>query len=523
MKKQSNNNNNGLNVNLILIIQLVVMVILFILIVLTITKTTRQNSIEHMGTITDERAHIIENYVDNAEKTLIYFSKAEQVKALLLRQEEIGQSTDILKDTDSKKLISVAQTYTQDFSTDIDNLEGLWIGSWETHILTHSNAAYVGMTTRDKEKVPEKLQELQDAMLAAGSGVYDAGIIISPATGEQIISMYKAVYNSSGQPIGIVGLGIYTDELVEALDSMPIRGITQSFYSMVNVKDGNYIFNVDKSKIGQPATNEEIVELCSRYKNAKSDDTGNFEYDADGDSFVSIYSYMADHGWILMIDDTKSEVFSLTRNLRIYLNIFGLCVLGLMLLFHFINKKQQKTAAKLSSQVEKNAKTKDSLNKAVFQDILTGVNNRIAFSIDMDKQNITATNPRYFALFNIRGFSSINTKYGNDAGDSILVSTVDALKKFFKSADIYRTGSDEFVLSIPVSDNSISDARMKNNVAAVVAQMSRPQSTASGYVTPYYKYSLVKKTSAADSSVVTVLKDLAERATSEEVQFVDMG
>lgn len=507
MKKQSTNNSNGINVNLILIVQLIVMLILFIIIVMTITKTTRNNSIQHMGTITDERAHIIDNYVDNAEKTLMAYSKAGQIK-------------DVLTNPKDEAALEAAQKYTENYSADIDNLEGIYVSEWNTHVLAHTNAATRGLITR---KDPDRLKELQDAMLAAGSGVYDTGIIISPASNQQIVSMYKAVYDDKGDPIGLVGLGIFTDELVKTLDSMPIRGINESFYSMVNAVDGKYIFNVDKSKIGQQADNDKIVKLCSEYKGSKKDDTGNFEYEMNGEKYVSTYSYMADHGWILMLDDPQNEVFSLTRNLKIYLNVFGLGVLGLMLLFHFINKKQQATAAKLSSQVEKNAKTKDSLNKAVFKDILTDVNNRIAFSIDMDKQSITPANPRYFALFNIKGFSGINTKFGNDAGDSILVSTVDALRKFFKSADIYRTGSDEFVVSIPVEGDGVSDARMKNNVSAVVAQMSRPQSTSSGYVTPYYKYALVKKTSAADSSVVTVLKDLAERATGEEVQFTDMG
>lgn len=507
MKKQSNNTNNGLNINLILIIQLIVMLVLFILIVMTISKTTRQNSIEHMGTIADERAHIIDNYVDNAEKTLMAYSKAGQIK-------------DVLEHPTDEKALAAAQKYTEDFSADVDNLEGIYVSEWNTHVLAHTNAETRGLITR---KDPDKLKELQDAMLAEGSGVYDTGIIISPASQQQIVSMYKAVYNDNGDPIGLVGLGIYTDALVQTLDNMPIRGFDESFYSMVNVKDGNYIFNIDKNKIGQPAVFGELIALCNKYRNSSKDDTGSFEYANNGEDYVSAYSYMSEHGWLLMIDDSRSEVFSLTRNMRIYLNIFGLCVLGLMLLFHFINKKQQETAQKLSSAVEKNTKTKASLNKAVFKDILTDVNNRTAFSIDMDKLRITPETPRYFAMFNIRGFSEINSKFGNDAGDSLLVATVDTLSKFYQSADIYRTGSDEFVVSIPVEGDNVTEARMKSNVNAVVAQLIRPQNTSAGFITPSYKYALVKKASLADSSVVTVLKDLAEHSIEGgEVQYADM-
>ena len=64
--------------NLLLIIQLVVMVIITLGIIMTVSKATRNNTIEHMKTLTDERAQIIESYVKNAEKTLTYFGKAQQ-------------------------------------------------------------------------------------------------------------------------------------------------------------------------------------------------------------------------------------------------------------------------------------------------------------------------------------------------------------------------------------------------------------------------------------------------------------
>ena len=92
--------------NLILIIQLVIMIILSTVITKTISKTTKQNSIEHMQTITDERAKIILNYVHNAENTLTYYSKAEQVVNLLSdpsNQEYIKKLEEINKEMDNIK------------------------------------------------------------------------------------------------------------------------------------------------------------------------------------------------------------------------------------------------------------------------------------------------------------------------------------------------------------------------------------------------------------------------------------
>ena len=52
-------------ISLVLIIQLIIMLILSLVITMTISSATRKNSIQHMETVTSERAHIIEEYVKN--------------------------------------------------------------------------------------------------------------------------------------------------------------------------------------------------------------------------------------------------------------------------------------------------------------------------------------------------------------------------------------------------------------------------------------------------------------------------
>ena len=495
-------------ISLLLILQLLMMVILFFLITYTISRSTRKNSLDHMATITDERAHIINSYVENAEKTLTHYSKAGQIKEILLNPND-------------PKTVAAAQKYTEEFSKDVDNLEGIYVSEWNTHVLAHTNPTVVGMITRPVDNGDDsRLKELQDALLAAGNGVYDTGIIISPASQQQIVSMYKAVYDDNGQPIGLVGLGIFTDELVETLDSMPIRGIDNSFYSMINTADKKYIFNIDKSKITTETDNESLIKLCDKYNGSVSDVTGNFEYTKNGNEYVSTYSYMSDHGWLLMIDDTKSEVFSLTRNMRVYLSIFGLSVLGLMLLFHFINKKQQATADRLTSAVERNEKTKESLNKAVFKDILTEVNNRVSFSMDIDKLEITNEKPCYFSLFNVRDFSRINTQYGIDAGDAILVSTVDIL-----NSTIYRTGSDEFVIVSPSDGMPDEDSHMLTNMKNAVAALRLPMNAPNCVVDVDYKTALIKTSSPAYTTIISMLKELSDRSVEDQdvVQYIDLG
>ncbi len=520
-------------VTVILIVQLVVMAALILIMTISVGRLTRENALNHMATITDERAQIIQNYVVNSEKTLRSFSKASQVKDLLelskkmdlhelVDEENHGYAPDAYeKYPEEMKILEAAQAYTVDFGNDVDNLEGFWIGSWETLVMTQTNPAVVGMTTRTD---PERLKQLQDGMLNGNDGLYNAGIIISPATNKQILSMYIEVKDDNGDPIGLVGLGIFTDQLVNNLDSMAIRGIDDFSYSMVNSADNKYIFNSDKSLVTQEATNSDVRSFAA----ARPSQPGSFEYKgADGKDYVSTYTYIRDYGWLMMLDAPKSEVYEMTSRMIVFVVIFGILILGLILVFSFLNKRQEAANRKLSKQIQKTEKTKESLSTAMFMDILTNVSNRVSFSMDLEKITPSKDHPYYFSMFNILDFSSINTAYGNDAGDAILVNTADILRESFPDGTVYRTGSDEFVVAVSAADNSqTSYQQMLRQTKDAQGKLMGPQSTPGGVVTATYKITMVKKSDELNSSVITILKDIANKQPSKtlfgQIQLIDL-
>jgi GGDEF domain-containing protein len=477
-----------------------------------------------MGAISDERAHLIENYIDNAEKTLRNFSKASQVKDLL----EYGKTYDyhLLVDKDLKEdnpdpkareLQEAAQKYTEEFGNDIDNLEGVWIGTWETLVLTHTNAPVVGMTTRKEE---DKLKQLRDSMLNGDNGLYDAGIIISPATQKQIVSMYIAIYDDNRQPIGLVGLGIFTEGLVRSLDDIPIRGVENSFYSMVNVNNGQYIFNVNSEKVGQPVEMKELKDVIASLAGSSEEKTDTFEYENNGKTYVSIYSYIPKKGWLLMIDDYKSEVYSLTNTMIMYLGVFGVVVIGLIIVFNFISKRQEKINQKLVSTIAKNNLTKKSLNTAMFKDVLTNVNNRISFSMDAEK--MSGSSHHYFMMFNICEFSDINIRFGNDSGDILLVRTVETLKEFFPENGIYRTGSDEFVVTLPAEGENTNSDTVIDKVNTALRQLIIPENVDRyGTIYPKYKIAVIKKSGLIDPSVISTLKEMTNKTGEAAYGMID--
>lgn len=296
----------------ILIMQIVVMTCLSIMVVYGITQNVRTTATDNLQTIVQERSQIVENYVQESEVILSAYSKA-------------GEILNVLKNPENKSAVDAAQKYTESFSEDINNLEGLYISEWNTHVLAHTNAGVVGITTREGDS----LKALQDILIAT-DGVYNTGIIISPASGEQIVSMYRAIYDESGNPAGLVGGGIYTEGLVNKLDSLGMNGMEHATYCMINVKDHKYIFHNQAEMVATETEEEYLLQLCEKYKDTAISAGGYVEHRENGKDYIDSYYYMADRGWLFIIKDSNEELFASAITMRT--NLMLLCAAILFVL-----------------------------------------------------------------------------------------------------------------------------------------------------------------------------------------------
>lgn len=291
----------GLKVTLmVLIAQIVAFAVLFLIINSFVSSSAEKTSISSMETSAIERSEIIKSYIQSTEDSLTAYLKA-------------GQIYDILSDPSNEEYIAAAQEYTENFSKDLSNLEGIYASSWDTTVRTHTNAGAVGMITRPTE---ESRKPLHDAMLAANGGVYNTGIIISPASGQQIISMYKAVKDGSGEPIGLGGIGIFTSGLLDKLDSLRVEGMEKSRYYLINAKTSEYIFCPDSEKIATVAEEEFVADIIERIAGSEEDVCSYIECTQDGIPYIAAYNSMNSYGWVFVVMDETSDVFADAINLR---------------------------------------------------------------------------------------------------------------------------------------------------------------------------------------------------------------
>lgn len=302
----------------VLIMQTVVMGAMVLFVGNAITNNTRKSTTNSMETVVEERSRIIENYVQEVEGSLTAYSRAGEIQA-------------ILKNPTDEAAQAAAQAYTEKFSADVKNLEGFYVSEWNTHVLAHTNAAVVGITTREGDP----LKALQDAMLAA-DGVYNTGIIISPASGQQIVSMYQAVFDEAGNPIGLVGGGVFTTGLIQLLDSLTMQGMSSAEYCMVNTGNGQYIFCEDAEKVATEAEEDYIRTLCGQYAGQSTNDMGYVEYKQDGVDYIATYYYMANRGWLFIVSDDAAEIFAGTTSLKQIMMFFSIGALVVMLIISVI-------------------------------------------------------------------------------------------------------------------------------------------------------------------------------------------
>lgn len=298
----------------IMAVQTIVLAVLCIFVSNTITGNIRENTINSMKTIVDDRSQIIENYVRETESCLTAYSRAGEIEQLL------RQPTDA-------NAVDAAQKYTEKYSGDIEDLEGIYVSEWNTHVLAHTNAAVVGITTREGDS----LKVLQDSMLAA-EGVYNAGFIFSPASGQQIISMYRACMNDNGEPIGLVGAGIYLTGLKGELNHLPTAGLSNAKYYLVNTESGEYIFHDNEEMCGKTVEEAYIVDLLAGLKQeGGAEITDYLEYDDDGVKSIAAYHYIPDRNWIFLLSDTTDEIFATVNVTRIQMILFSAIALALLM------------------------------------------------------------------------------------------------------------------------------------------------------------------------------------------------
>lgn len=290
------------------------------------TALMKKSAQEHMKFALNAQTTLIEEYVAHQEDLLKEYSVNPLIREYL----------ENLSGTEQQQ---AAQEYTDMYFQYLDNWEGLYVGEWNTHVVAHSNHNVIGITTR----TGESLKELQTAMKEA-EGVYNAGIIVSPASQKLTLSMYCPVYAEDNRTIlGYVGGGPFAETLEAILQNLEEQNKTTQ-YSMINLDSEMYIFDEDESLIATKIEDGMLQETMTAIRSNTESDHGDIVYkDESGTKYIIAYQYNEEHGWAVISKDSEknlyAEVYLVMQELGVICVVSCLIIAVLSWLFiHFSTK-----------------------------------------------------------------------------------------------------------------------------------------------------------------------------------------
>ncbi len=280
-----------------------------------------RNIKSQMADVVKSRSEIIESYIRTAEESLKTFSLGSQVRELLLSPGDA-------------ELQKSAQQYTKNYSDEKKIFEGIYIADTDTHVLTHTSEDVVGIYTRGDDTI-----DWFRSTVFVKDKLSNFGVMISPGTGNMVISMYYPVFEGENC-IGYVGCAVYADQIMQVLGELTIDRLPNCRYILLDVETGLYIYNTRSELINTITDDKGCRELIDRVK-AGEEIVGEYSYyDSDNARYLLSYSYIADRDWLFILKDSYGEVYNDVKIVRIVLGVVCLCIAVIILMVTYFFTRQ---------------------------------------------------------------------------------------------------------------------------------------------------------------------------------------
>lgn len=273
-----------------------------------VSSLMKEEILTEMNDAVETRSEIAQQYVRSAETYVIGYGQS-----LELREYIIEPNRD--------KAAQRAQKYTDEYALVNQNLENIYIADYNSTVLSSYVKGPIGQTLREGEA----LQELRDNVFCSHE-IWNAGIMASPSTGEQVVSLYYPIFDGD-TPVGYAGGAIYSRDLRETLTSLTDKsGSTQMDYMLLDTKNNTYIFCDNEDKVGTEIEEENILKIMETAQVEK----GFYEYLEDGKEMMAVYQYIPERNWVLAAVVDCAQIYAPICELRT--ELFFICLMILIVI-----------------------------------------------------------------------------------------------------------------------------------------------------------------------------------------------
>lgn len=277
-------------ISLVTFVSLVAFAILYFVVSGKIKDNMQKDALDNMETVLVARESVVEDYVEQGKNLLIAFSNASELTALL-------------NDEENTEIYKAAMAYNQKYYGRLNGWEAVYLADWNTKVLTHVTEGPVGMILR---KDADSLNGLRNSIQS--NEVFVPGIMVSPASGQLMLSMYTKITDANGNIIGFVGGGTYAKVLGEKLNSVVASGMPGATGYMINVDTSTYIICDDEELLAQEIEDPMLLSIITRI--GKGEESGSLSYTKGGVKYIAMYKYLPEYKWAMIISDKESEVYA---------------------------------------------------------------------------------------------------------------------------------------------------------------------------------------------------------------------
>ena len=255
-----------------------------------VSSLMKEQVLQEMNDALSTRSEIVEQYVQSAESYLIGLGQSLEFK-------------EALRNPDNADVIAGAQSYTESYASVNPNMENVYLADYDSLVLTSYVKGPIGKNLREGDALEALRSEVFDS-----NEIWNTGIMASPSTGLQVISMYYPIFEND-RPSGYVGGAIYVEDLKNTLNALQESEENTTDYMLLDAATGTYIFCQDEEKIGMPIEEESVLTVIEKAKEGTGPDNF-YEYKENGINMLSVYRYMPVRNWVLVITTDSGEAFS---------------------------------------------------------------------------------------------------------------------------------------------------------------------------------------------------------------------
>lgn len=324
------------------LISFICMAVFYFVLSGNVSSVIENKAKDNMMTALDGQANLIELFVDDSEILLREYATADEI-------------INLLKNPENAANIAAAQTYTEKYYKNLHQWEGIYLSNWETKVLAHSSAGAVGMVTR----TGDALAPYQATMTSQPDGFFNGGAFVSPASKQLILNLRMAVYDENKEPIGLVGGGPFLTGMNELLAKTKVASFDNAEYTVLDSKNGIYIYHSDNSKIMQEIDNEALKKIVDT---ANAQNTDGFVTDSTN---TYAYMYMKDLGLVITMKYDTAKLMSESNAIQTKFIIFVIIaelviILGTIIISRIITNPLGKVTSAVNTlgelSLQKNAR-----------------------------------------------------------------------------------------------------------------------------------------------------------------------